>query len=184
MRSARTSARSPRPSVTTRVPRPPPPASALMIIAPSGAERREERLRLVERDRAVEAADHRHGGRRRRLPRAGLVAEQLEVLRPAARRTSGRPRRRLREIAALGEEAVARMDRIAAGRLGRRDHLARCRGRRPRPARAAAAPRRPRAHAGSPRRPRNTRRRSAAPCRPRRGRCGWRSRRDWRSAVL
>ena len=36
---------------TTRVPRPPPPASALMIMAPSGAERGEELLRLVDRDR-------------------------------------------------------------------------------------------------------------------------------------
>src|SRR5262249_55049813 len=40
----------------------------------------EEFLRLIERDRMVEPADHRHIGLARSLARLRLVAEQLEML--------------------------------------------------------------------------------------------------------
>ena len=46
----------------------------------AGAERREEFLRLCNRDRVIETADDGHRGCRRRLSRARLVTEQIEVL--------------------------------------------------------------------------------------------------------
>ena len=93
-----------------------------MIIPLPGRREREEGARLIERDGVVEPADHRHGRRDGRGPGAGLVAEQLQMRH--VRPDEGQPRLGAHpgKIAALGEEAVAGMDGVAAGRRRRRDH--------------------------------------------------------------
>ena len=85
------------------------------------AERGEEGARLVEGDGVIETAAHRDGRVGGGGPGARLVAEQLQVLH--VRPDEGQPRlgAHPREVAALGEEAVAGVDGVAAGRLRRRD---------------------------------------------------------------
>ena len=172
-----------RPS-TARVPRPPPPATALMIIAPPLSDG-EERLRLVQRDGVVEAADHRHISLLPRPPAPG-PCRRTGPDAPTSGPTKVRPAsaQRRAKSAALGEEAVAGMDGIAARCLGRRDDRVGVQIGRRALARQQLELRRRRADAGCARRPRNERRPWAVPDRPRRGRCGWRSRRDWRSGAF
>ena len=86
--------------------------------APALAEGVEERRRLLDGHPPVDAADDRHAGRRRRGAGARLVAEQLEGL--DARADEGHAGRRAApgEFRVLRQEAVAGMQRVAAGVQG------------------------------------------------------------------
>ena len=83
---------------------------------------REELLRLLERDRVIESADHRDVGLARGLARLRLVAEQVEMLDVGADENQAGVRASAREVATLGKEAVPRVDSIAAGGLRRVNH--------------------------------------------------------------
>ena len=67
-------------SRTTRMPRPPPPATALMMTGIADVLGDLERL-LFAVDRAVAAGQHRHAGLLHRPARPGLVAQQRMTLR-------------------------------------------------------------------------------------------------------
>ena len=109
-------------AITTRVPRPPPPASALMIIAPPGPS---DAKNACASSSVTAWSSPRITG-----TAAATAAVRARALSPNSSRCSGvgpdegqaRLRATAREVAALGEEAIARMDCIAAGGLCRRDH--------------------------------------------------------------
>ena len=107
-------------SWTARVPRPPPPASALSMTAPPAPRPARKVGRLLLRDRAVDAGDRGHVrlGRRRAGP--ALVAEQLEVRDARPDEGDAGVRAGPGEAGVLGQEAVAGVDRVAAGGHGRR----------------------------------------------------------------
>ena len=77
------------------------------------------RLRL--RDRAVDAGDGGHVRLGRRRAGAALVAEQLQVRDARSDERDARVRAGARQGGVLGQEAVAGVDRVAAGGHGRRD---------------------------------------------------------------
>ena len=70
----------------------------------------------------VETVDHRYGRRGGRDSGAGLVAKQLQMLHVRPDEGQPCPGAHPRKIAALGEEPVARVEGVAAGRRRRRDH--------------------------------------------------------------
>ena len=86
------------------------------------AERREERLRLCERHRAVAAEQDGHLKLNGEISRPRLVAEQFQRLHRRADEADARRRAAPREFRALGEEAVARVQRVAARCLRGVDH--------------------------------------------------------------
>ena len=105
-------------SRTTVMPRPPPPATALISTGKPIAVGELERLGLAA-DRPV-AAGH---GRDAQLLGGGLgddlVAHQPDVLGRGADEGEAVLLDHLGEVGVLGQEAVARMDRVGAGDLGR-----------------------------------------------------------------
>ena len=172
-------------SVTSRMPLPPPPAEALTSSGkPTLGGRGSPAVRVVAGRRARRAA-------RARPPRG--ASSLASTLRPIARdRVRRRPDEhepgvgaRRGEVGVLGEEAVARVDRVGARATARRRGSSRRPG-RTRPAWTRPA-RRPRSASRDVRRVarpgRSTRRRcgcpSPAPC----GSPGARSRRGWRRAA-
>jgi hypothetical protein len=82
----------------------------------------EERRRAGEVGHAVGARQHRHLALLGMATGARLVAEQFQLL--GRRADEGDPGlgARLGEARVLGKKAIARMQRIAAGLSGRRDH--------------------------------------------------------------
>lgn len=84
------------------------------------AERGEEGFCLVERGRARGAGDNRHAAFSREV--LGLVAEQVERLRRRADENDLLLGATPCQLRILAEEAIARMQRIAARSPGRRDH--------------------------------------------------------------
>ena len=72
-------------------------------------------------DRGVAAGEHRDAGLAREPPRGDLVAEQVEQLGPRADEHDPGPLAGPGELGVLGEEAVARVDRVDVLRLGQRD---------------------------------------------------------------
>ena len=120
-RAARAStapSRSPRSRSPRRMPRPPPPAAALTSSGkPSATGRRRERAPTGRRRRnrvppALRATGHRRAsGQRRR--RASPAAGRSKVSR--RRRSTGSA-----NVGVLGQEAVARVDRVGAQRGGSR----------------------------------------------------------------
>ena len=98
-----------------REPRPPPPATALIIMPLPGTERVEEGRGLLDGHRMVDAADDRHVGRARRGTGACLVAEQAQRLHARTDEGQARFGAVQGKLGVLGQEAVARMDGIAAG---------------------------------------------------------------------
>jgi hypothetical protein len=87
----------------------------------AGSQRREERPRLLERNGVVQPSQDGHAGGRAGGARAGLVAEQLEVLDARAHERDPGLGAAAGEVGALGQETVAGMDRLAAGRPRRGD---------------------------------------------------------------
>ena len=139
--------------------------------APAAARRRLHEQREAELVR-VALVEHRHARLAGGPLRGELVAAGAQRLRRRADEDEPGRLDRLREVGVLGEEAVAGVDRVGAGRPARRGCAPRSGGRtRSRPSRrrrARAARRRRRA-----RRPRRSRSRARGRC----GRCGPRSRR-------
>ena len=89
---------------------------------PTRTERIEELARLIDADRAVDPAQHGDVCGRCRDAGAGLVAEQFELLDHRADEGDARLRAATRELGVLRQEAVAGVNRLAAGFLRRRDH--------------------------------------------------------------
>ena len=87
---------------------------------PTGAERLEEGAGLIEGDRAVDAGDRGHVRLGRRRAGAALVAEQLQVRDARPGEGDARVSAGARQGGVLGQEAVAGVDRVAAGGRGRR----------------------------------------------------------------
>ena len=143
---------------TMRAPRPPPPATALRIIAVPSGEGGEEVGRLVDGDAAVGAPQHRHAEAGGEGAGGGLVAEQARAPRATGRRTGCRCLGAAAgEVRVLAEEAVARVDGVAAGLDGELEDAVDVEvGRRAPPARASG-PRRP-CGCGASRRRRRSRR--------------------------
>ena len=106
--------------MTIRMPRPPPPAIALMMMPALRCLAKKAFACHV--DRAIGAGQDR----RLVLPGvragAGLVAEQIELLGRGADEDDPRLGAGFREGGVLGEEAVARMHGVAAGLPRGRDH--------------------------------------------------------------
>jgi hypothetical protein len=91
------------------------------------ADRLRQRQRLVHAgDHAVAARHHRETGGRHGAPRLGLVAHLADHLGVGADEGEAARRAHLGEVRVLGEEAVAGMDRVGAGDLGRPRSGARC----------------------------------------------------------
>ncbi len=86
-----------------------------------GAPRATKKARAASTSRDHGALDHRRARTPGGLARAQLVAEEVERLRRRTDEDEARLRHGAREGGVLGEEAVAWMDRLAAGRLGERD---------------------------------------------------------------
>ena len=105
---------------TTRMPRPPPPAEAFRITGKPTSLRAPDRLLLVL-DHAGRARHHRHARLDHRLLGAALVPHQADRLRAGADELDLAGLADLRQVARLGEEAVAGMDRVGARDLGRAD---------------------------------------------------------------
>ncbi len=104
------------------MPRPPPPAIALIITVAVRA--REEVTRLVERSVGrVRSRQQRHSAAACEVARACLVAEELEHVRPRPDEADSGFRAAPREGGVLGLKAVARVDRVAARFSGQRDDL-------------------------------------------------------------
>ena len=84
----------------------------------------EERLGLLQRGRAVRSGQDRHAARPGQRPRTALVAEQLQGFgrRPDEGEAGGGAGPR--EAGVLGEEPIARVDRIGAGGRSGADDLA------------------------------------------------------------
>ena len=99
------------------MPRPPPPATALMMTGIAEILRDLQRL-LLAVDRAVAAGQDRHARLLHRPPRAGLVAEQPDDVRRRADELDVTGLADLREVRALRQEAVPGMDRVGAGDFG------------------------------------------------------------------
>jgi len=76
-----------------------------------------EVARLVERGRAVGAGERRHAAADRVGARGRLVAEQRERARRRPHEGQARVGAGLREVGALGQEAVAGVHRVAAARV-------------------------------------------------------------------
>ena len=119
-RRAERPARSRRRASTRRIPLPPPPATALISTGQPISAARSAR-KPSSWSRAVVARHHRHPGLRHQPLRRVLQPHRPD-------RAGGRPdegeagrRHRLDELGVLGEEAVARMDRLRPGRQRRRD---------------------------------------------------------------
>ena len=130
---------------TIRMPRPPPPADAFT-----------SRGRSASVAVSTGGCEHRDAGRVHQLLRLDLRAHLLDRL--GRRPDPGEPGvdHGAGEVGVLGEEAVAGVDRVGAGRLGRRQHRGRRRGRsRPGCCRAAVRRRRPRGRTAG-RRPRRS----------------------------
>ena len=89
---------------------------------PGCAVRGEELLRLLQRDRASAAGQHRYAALRGQRTRARLVAEEGELFDRGADEGDTRLRTGLREVGALAQEPVARVHRVAAGLPRDRDH--------------------------------------------------------------
>ena len=167
-----------------RLPRPPPPAVALRMIAPSGRATARNAVGLVDGDAARRAAQHRHAEPRRPAPAPppcrrtapSTSGDGPTNVMPASAQRRG-------ERGVLGEEPVAGMDRVGAGLGGELRGPGRCRGRRRRRRRRASGTRRPCACATTRRRRRSARRRSAGPARTPPAGCGWRSRPGWRPTT-
>ena len=102
------------------MPRPPPPATALMITGSPRSLRDLERL-LLAVDRAVAARQDRHARLLHRAPRPRLVAEQADHVRRGADELDVARLADFGEVGALGQEAVAGMDRVGAGDFGGAD---------------------------------------------------------------
>ena len=90
-----------------RMPRPPPPATALMMTGIADVLGDLERL-VFALDRAVAAGQHRHAGLLHRAARLGLVAEQPDHVRVGADEADVARLAHFGEVGALGQEAVAR----------------------------------------------------------------------------
>ena len=88
----------------------------------AAVQRGEEVLGFLKRDSAVQPLDHRHVRGDGRGPGAALVAEQFQVHRSRADEGDAASFAAPREAGAFGKEAVARMDGVAAGGLGRLHH--------------------------------------------------------------
>ncbi len=149
----------------------------------AGAERGEECLCLVQRGRAAGALDDGHAAAfRQRLGRA-LSPNRSSASGDGPTKTIPSSAQRRASVRILAEKAVAGMQRVATGRLGGRDHRLDIEiGARAAP-RNFAGSRRRRGRAATARRPAGGWRRWQGRPRRRRGRCEWRSRRDWRSGV-
>ena len=89
-----------------------------MMTAPPFSEAKNF-LVSVQCHRMIEAADHRHAGLLRGMARPRLVAEQVEMSYVRTDEEQPGIATGFGEIAALGEEAVARVDGIASCRLRR-----------------------------------------------------------------
>ncbi len=119
---------------------------------------------VVGLDDSVAARHRRHAGGGHGLARDRLVAHPLDGVRRRADEDDARILACAREVGVLGEEAVARVDRLRAGLKRRRDDVGhvevrqrrrtpvRCRRRGP-PSRRAASPCRPRSRRRPTRRP-------------------------------
>ena len=86
------------------------------------AQAGQEVLRLRQGDRPADPGEQGDAARLRQGPRRGLVAEDAEAVGPWAH--EGEPGRLagLCKRGVLAQEAIARVDRVAARRLRRRDH--------------------------------------------------------------
>ena len=80
-------------------------------------QRGEERPRLLQCHRVIDAADDRHARPLRQQPGTGLVAEQFQVFRVGPDERQSGLGALAREVRPFGEEPVAGMNGIAAGRL-------------------------------------------------------------------
>ena len=80
----------------------------------AGRQTVEEGARLVQRHRLGHSGDHRHAVLLRQRPRPRLVAEQLQRLGRRPHEAQPRFMAGAREPGVLAQEAVARMDRVAA----------------------------------------------------------------------
>ena len=170
-------------SAATFMPRPPPPAVALMMhrVAHLAAERtRVHRRSGTTRRPSPERTGHAEF--LRGLLGGDLVAHHPDML--GRRADEGEPvvLDDLHELGVLGEETVARVDRLGAGDLAGGDDGRAPRGSCPSPAAGRCRPpRRPCAHAWRRCRRWNARRRSESPFRGRPESPSARSRRGWRS---
>ena len=88
----------------------------------AGAQPGQKSGRLVLADGAGAAGEHRHVVLLGQRAGAGLVAEELQRLDAGPDEDDALLRAAPREAGVLGQEAVAGVQRVAAGRLGRRDH--------------------------------------------------------------
>ena len=137
---------------------------------------------LVVAEHPVRARDRRQAVGAQQLARAGLAGESLEDVGRRADERQAMGRDDFGEALVLGQEAVARMDRIAPGDECRRDDRRTPRGTNaaPRPGRCRWP--RPRDRQGATRgRLRCTRRRTRPRGHGTRAGCGARSRPGWRS---
>ena len=162
------------------MPRPPPPATALIMTAPPAPSEAKNAFASSSVVGPLGALDHRHAAAPGERLGFDLVAEQIERLgrRPDEDDTflGATPRQQ----GILAEKAIAGMQRVASRRLRRRNHRLDIEiGARPPPGNFACA-RRPRERAATVRRRTGGWRRWRGRFRQRRGRCEWRSRRDWR----
>ena len=89
----------------------------------AGPQAFQERPGLSRGDRSLTARKDRHIVLRRECPRAGLVAEQFQRLDAWAHERESRCSTLRCELWRLGQEAVAGVDRVAAGIDGERNDL-------------------------------------------------------------
>ena len=137
---AATAARTPPRSRAMRMPRPPPPAAALIITGkPIALDDGARRVEIV--DAAVAAGHRRHAGLRRDL-RARATLSPIRRIVSAFGPTKISPAcvDRFGESGILGEEAVARMDRIGARSLAPPRGWRRCSDRTSPPAAGRSRP--------------------------------------------
>ena len=162
------------------MPRPPPPAAAL--ISERVADLVAEREHLLGRlGRVGHARDDRHAGRLHRLARPCLLAHQLDRLRRRADPRQPGLLDRAGEAGVLGQEAVAGVHGLRAGACGRLEQpLDDAGSSRPRGPGRYGRPRRPSSRAARRGRRRSRRRPTRSRARGGCGRCGSRSRRGWR----
>ena len=111
-------------SWATRMPRPPPPAAALII---TGKPVRSTAFRASPSvDHPVAAGHGRHAGPCRRLPRGDLVAHQADGGAVRADEDEARRLDRVGEVGVLGQETVAGMDGVGARSRARQRGSPRC----------------------------------------------------------
>ncbi len=89
----------------------------------AAVQRGEERVRLVQRNRAVEAANHRHIHGRRGGAGTRLVAEQFEMRDVGTNEGQPGLGAASAKVRTFGQEAVTGMDGVTLRRLCRRNHV-------------------------------------------------------------